>query len=231
MLLSGNCNKYPRDKTKWYSINELALKKLEKSGATNGENGEKPVKSMVSPITPNWGNALEQNGVMQNINLGQPLPEISTEISTEISKSQSVSHRDDEIINKKESQSIGTTTDRQTDFDRTKVFFEDKLCFDDLKVSHEFDKKLIEEIELNILEMYFNDYTTIKGARKPREIVRSALMKHTYWHIEELLNKYKNLTMKITNPKAYMQTMIYNIAFESDLAVTNQVQHDISTDY
>ena len=44
----------------------------------------------------------------------------------------------------------------------------------------------------------------------------SALMKLNNWYIEELISKYKGLTIKITNPKAYMQTMIYNIAFEND---------------
>ncbi|MFW5648275.1 MAG: replication initiator protein A [Candidatus Alkaliphilus sp. MAG34] len=132
---------------------------------------------------------------------------------------------------KKEKQPIRTTTDRQTEFENIKLYFKDKLYLDDLKISHKFDTKLIEEIELNILEMYFNDYTTIKGERKPREIVRSALMKLNIWHIEELISKYKGLTIKITNPKAYMQTMIYNIAFENDLSVTNAVQHDMSIGY
>lgn len=142
-----------------------------------------------------------------------------------IINTQSVSHRADEISDKKENQPIEPTTDRQTEFENIKLFFEERLSFGDLRRSHRQDKSL-DEIELNILEMYFNEYTTIKGEKKPQGIVRSALMKLTYWHIEEILIKYKNLTVKITNPKAYMQTMIYNIAFESDLAITNQVQHD-----
>jgi len=146
------------------------------------------------------------------------------------SVSQSVSQSREEKP-KKEKQPIRTTTDRQTEFENIKLYFKDKLYLDDLKISHKFDTKLIEEIELNILEMYFNDYTTIKGERKPREIVRSALMKLDNWHIEELIRKYKGLTIKITNPKAYMQTMIYNIAFENDLSVTNAVQHDMSIGY
>lgn len=146
------------------------------------------------------------------------------------SVSQSVSQSREEKP-KKEKQPIRTTTDRQTEFENIKLYFKDKLYLDDLKISHKFDTKLIEEIELNILEMYFNDYTTIKGERKPREIVRSALMKLNNWHIEELISKYKGLTIKITNPKAYMQTMIYNIAFENDLSVTNAVQHGMSIGY
>ncbi len=142
-----------------------------------------------------------------------------------IINTQSVSHRADEISDKKENQPIEPTTDRQTEFETIKLFFEERLSFDDLRRSHRQDKSL-DEIELNILEMYFNEYTTVKGEKKPQGIVRSALMKLTYWHIEELLSKYKNLTMKIKNPKSYMQAMIYNIAFESDLAITNQVQHD-----
>lgn len=146
------------------------------------------------------------------------------------SVSQSVSQSREEKP-KKEKQPIRTTTDRQTEFENIKLYFKDKLYLDDLKISHKFDTELIEEIELNILEMYFNDYTTIKGERKPREIVRSALMMLNNWHIEELISKYKDLTIKITNPKAYMQTMIYNIAFENELSVTNAVQHYMSISY
>ncbi|NLZ45350.1 MAG: helix-turn-helix domain-containing protein [Clostridiales bacterium] len=127
---------------------------------------------------------------------------------------------------KKEKQPAGNMTDRQTEFKNIESYFEEQLGFDALKTTHESYSKLIDEIKFNILEMYFNEYTMIKGERKPMMIVRSALMKLTHWHIVNVFDKYINLNTKITNPKAYMQTMIYNIAFESDLAMTNQVKSD-----
>jgi len=226
LLITDNFNKDPRDKTKWYSINYEVLETLKNTISAKCE----VEKTLKFPIGAKCTNAKGQNAPMQKGKMHQALPETSTEITSEISKiSQSVSQ--EKKKQKKEKQPIRTTTDRQTEFENIKLYFKDKLYLDDLKISHKFDTKLIEEIELNILEMYFNDYTTIKGERKPREIVRSALMKLDNWHIEELISKYKGLTIKITNPKAYMQTMIYNIAFENDLSVTNAVQHDMSIGY
>jgi len=130
---------------------------------------------------------------------------------------------------KNEKQPTRTMTDGRTEFRTIKFYFKDKLYLDDLRTTNSLNTTLIDEIELNILEMYFNEYTTIKGERKSQEIVRSALMRLNHWHIEELISKYKSLTVKIRNPKAYIQTMIYNIAFENDLSVTNAVQHDMNS--
>lgn len=223
LLISGNFNKDPRDKTKWYSIDENAVEKLKKTITPNWGNEKKTVFAKVTndfPITPIWGNALDQNGVMQCSNLGQALPEITTEITTEISKSVSQSKKK----SKKENQPA-PTQDGQTDFQQIEHFLRDKLNFTDLEVVH--DKKILDEIWLNLLEMYHSDYTIIHGQNKPRELIRSAIMRLSYWHIDELINKYKSITAKIINPKAYMQSMIYNIAFENDLAVTNAVNHDM----
>lgn len=62
-LISGNYNKKSFDQTKWYSIDYDAL------------------EALISPITPKWGNASHQDGAMQSTNLGQTIPEISTEIN------------------------------------------------------------------------------------------------------------------------------------------------------
>lgn len=75
--------------------------------------------------------------------------------------------------------------------------------------------------------MYFNAYTIIQGKRQPQQIVRSALMKLTYWHIDALITKFIEVstTTKIKSPKAYLQAMIYNIAFENELAIKNELKY------
>lgn len=94
---------------------------------------------------------------MQNSNLGQPLPEISTEISTEISKvSQSVI---EQPRNKKEP--IGQT-DRQTQKENMNLIckgLEEQLQLDYVKEAYPLDLNIIEDIKLNIFDMYFSDYT------------------------------------------------------------------------
>ena len=140
-----------------------------------------------------------------------------------IKNTQSVNHESAEVKPiEKENQSAIHMTDRQTDFLKMKDYFEDQISLSELRKHNEYSQELIDEIIINILEMYYNDYTKIKGEKKPQEIVRSALMKLTYWHILSVLNKYVNLRTKVTNPKGYIQTMLYNIAFENDLSITNE---------
>lgn len=119
-------------------------------------------------------------------------------------------------------------SDIQTEFENIQNYFKNRLGIEDIKSSYYTDEKLIDEIEFNILEMYFNDYTNIQGERKIQGIVRKALMKLTYWHIDTLINKYKNISesTKITNPKSYIQSMIYNIVFENSLKFTNDVNYE-----
>jgi len=101
----------------------------------------------------------------------------------------------------------------------------DKLQLDELRKANPSDSGLIDEIELNIREMLTNKYTTIAGQPKSKDIIYSVLMKLTYWHIEEVLYKYKEITsqIQIKNHKSYMQNMIYNIAFEKNLKVENKI--------
>lgn len=124
-------------------------------------------------------------------------------------------------VNKKEN------NDRRIEYKIIKALFWNKLNYKDLKVSHPTNKELIDEIEINILDMYLSDYVIVQGKRQPQEIVRSALMRLTYWHIDTLITKYMEVssTTQIKSPKAYIQTMIYNIALENELAIANELKH------
>ena len=96
-----------------------------------------------------------------------------------------------------------------------------------MKFSHSAEKKLIDEIELNIYEMYFNDFTVVQGSKQPREIVRNALMKLTYWHIDALIVKFLEVSCntRVKNLKGYIQAMIYNIAYENELSLQNELKN------
>ncbi|HBC30484.1 MAG TPA: hypothetical protein DC024_04460 [Clostridiales bacterium] len=117
--------------------------------------------------------------------------------------------------------------DGQTEYEKIKTYFQDKLKFGDLKFSHYAEKKLIDEIELNIYEMYFNDFTVVQGSKQPREIVRNALMKLTYWHIDALIMKFLEVSCntRVKNLKGYIQAMIYNIAYENELSLQNELKN------
>jgi hypothetical protein len=131
--------------------------------------------------------------------------------------------------NKKEP--IGQT-DRQTQKENMNLIckgLEEQLQLDYVKEAYPLDLNIIEDIKLNIFDMYFSDYTIIGGQKKPKELIRSVIMKLTYSHIVELISKYQDLSLntKIKNTKSYIQTMIYNLAIESNLSVTNQVNYNM----
>lgn len=117
----------------------------------------------------------------------------------------------------------------EEEYGNIRQYFVDKLYIESLYSTYWERKNLIEEIVLNITEMYFKDSMVINDKRVSQNLIRAALMKLTQFHIEELIHKFIELskTTKINNPKAYMQSMIYNIAFENDIAITNVVNFEI----
>lgn len=89
------------------------------------------------------------------------------------------------------------------------------------------DTSLLDEVVLNMLDMYHSCGVKIKDEVKPQAIVHSVLSKVTYWHIVYLLDRFKQVTTPIKNKKSYLQTMIYNSVLEQQAHFTNEVQVDM----
>lgn len=132
--------------------------------------------------------------------------------------------------NKTENQSVSLEetkikkTDRQTDeLQNVNLILQEQIHIDELKLNHDTD--LVSEIELNIIEMYLQDRTTIKGDKKPKAVIQSVISKLNYWHIEDVIYKFKNIsqTTIIKNNKAYLQTLIYNAPFETMANLKNNL--------
>lgn len=104
------------------------------------------------------------------------------------------------------------------------------IAYADLCNSHQYDKKFIDEIVSNILDVVVSNNKTIKIANeyKNAELVRSVLLKLNYYQIEYVIEKYKQVTTKITNKRQYILTMLYNSRLESESDVINEVAHDLS---
>lgn len=205
ILITDNFNKEKRDRTLWYSINYKTLELLKKS------------------ISANCTSALGQNAPMDKGKMHQPLPEITTE-NTSI-YTQSINHIDTIYNIAGDKENNASKNKEIKDYKSLKQYFWDKLDVKALNITYWERKKEIEEIVLNIVEMYFKDTLVINKKQVSQELVRAALMKLTYFHIEELIHKFIELskTTKISSPKAYIQSMIYNIAFQNDIAITNLV--------
>lgn len=131
-----------------------------------------------------------------------------------------------EESNKKEP--VGQTDRQIENIENILEKIKESLEIESLKTAYPGEINLINEIMLNIFDMYFSEYTIIKGDKKPKELIRAVIMKLTYFHIEALINKFNEIStsVKIKNNKAYMQSMIYNIVFENDLAITNDIKYN-----
>ncbi len=88
------------------------------------------------------------------------------------------------------------------------------------------DTSLLDEVVLNMFDMYHSSGVKIKDEIKSQAIVHSVLSKVTYWHVVYLLDRFKQVTTPIKNKKGYLQTMIYNSVLEQQAHYTNEVQVD-----
>lgn len=110
------------------------------------------------------------------------------------------------------------------------TLIKNNIAYADLCNSHQYDVKFIDEIVSNILDVVMSHSKTIKIANeyKNAELVKSVLLKLNYYQIEYVIEKYKQVTTKITNKRQYILTMLYNARLESESDVINEVAHDLS---
>ena len=146
---------------------------------------------------------------------------------THIYNNQSVSQK-----NSKEEKPPAKKTDGQTDeIKKLENIISKKLEIDNLKTAYPYDASLIEELKLNVIDMYFNDHIIIEGQRKSKELIRAAIMKLTFFHMQEIIDKFREIsaTTRIKNTKAYIQTMIYNTAIENKFSTTNAASYSLNS--
>ena len=103
------------------------------------------------------------------------------------------------------------------------------IGYDDFKISHPCDMDIVDELVCVILDAIFTESRTIRinGENKHRELVKSMLLKLDYWHIVDVLDKYKSLTARVRNKHAYLLSMLYNSKMEYGTGLHNQVRCDM----
>lgn len=116
--------------------------------------------------------------------------------------------------------------DGLTEFEKIDFYFETKV-FSENRESQVNDQ-IIDDIKMNLLDMYFAPATVVNGDSKCQELVRAALMRLEPIHIDNIIHKFRNITDRIVNSKAYIQTMLYNESLETNLFMFNQVAIDIA---
>ena len=164
---------------------------------------------------------------MATPNMENPLLQNKHIYKTHIYNNQSVSQK-----NSKEEKPPAKKTDGQTDeIKKLENIISKKLEIDNLKTAYPYDASLIEELKLNVIDMYFNDHIIIEGQRKSKELIRAAIMKLTFFHMQEIIDKFREIsaTTRIKNTKAYIQTMIYNTAIENKFSTTNAASYSLNS--
>ena len=101
--------------------------------------------------------------------------------------------------------------------------------YENLCNAHQYDVKFIDEIVSNILDVVMSHSKTIKIANEYKnvELVKSVLLKLNYYQIEHVIQKYHQITTRITNKRQYILTMLYNSRLESESSVINDVNVDM----
>jgi len=96
-------------------------------------------------------------------------------------------------------------------------------------ISHAADIELIDEIILIMIDCMLSkgEYVRIKGEDKPRELVKSVLLKLDYWNIEHAVAQFKGITKPITDKQRYLLSLLYNSKAETASHMTNLVISDL----
>jgi len=138
-----------------------------------------------------------------------------------------ISNTDILISQSNNTESMDRQTDGQNEFESVDHYFEDQV-FSETRESQS-DQRLIEDLKFNVLDMYFAPTTVIAGDQKCQALVRAALMRLEPIHIDNIISKLNSISHTIANPKAYIQTMLYNETLETNLYMHNLTQTDMGS--
>ena len=212
-IITGNYNKDPRDKTKWYTINDKKLEELyfEVEDRKKRLENEK-LKENGFEATPN---AFSQNDQMQLYKMNKPLPENTTEIKTD-NNNQSIC---EEMIDEKDREDYLEELRINTDY--YKILEEDKFKakkYDDiLKLLADVLIQKTGEILINQLPM------RMKYVRERFLSLNSLHMDYIVECLDKKMNKIKNI-------RSYILTTVFNAPFTISSYYNNQVNCDLNDD-
>jgi len=108
------------------------------------------------------------------------------------------------------------------------LLVKENIGYSDLAQSRPYEMQLVDEFVAIIIDTVFTDGKTVRIGRedKPRELVKSQLLKLNYSDIEHAIDQFKGVTERITKKKQYILTMLYNCKMEMDSHYTNAYNAD-----
>ena len=122
----------------------------------------------------------------------------------------------------------GKDKNDMTDVQAYESIIKKNIAYDDLLLSYPLDQALIDELVNIMLDTILSkgEYVRIGREEKPRTLVSSVLLKLGYNNVEYVLEKYKGQLNRIQKKHAYLLSMLYYSAMETDAHYTNTVQAD-----
>lgn len=117
-----------------------------------------------------------------------------------------------------------------TDVQAYESIIKKNIAYDDLLLSYALDQALIDELVNIMLDTILSkgNYVCIGREKKPRTLVSSVLLKLGYNNVEYVLEKYKGQLNRIHKKHAYLLSMLYYSAMETDAHYMNEVQVDFA---
>jgi len=258
-LLVGNFNKDPRDKTKWYTINEERLEELydeienkkqpeaQKMLEQNayhampnalGQNALMEEGKMPQCKSAESNNALEQNLPMQDGRLPQPLPEIttknSTKITTDISSENSIypsTRSYPQPCLGEEGKEDSSPCDYKSSLSmlREQVGYNEHKSLGNHFIAKDYDE--IVKILADVMILRDDEIVTINQMKLPVKVVKERFRQLNSGHMDYLCEALKENEHKIRNVRAFLLTAAYNAPSNMDAHYTALVNYDMKEGY
>ena len=232
-LLVGNYNKDPRDKTKWYTINDNKLEELYLELNQRKQEKEREILEQVSKSA--IPNALGQNQPVHYGDLHEPLPEITTNNSSKITSYISTENSSHLPIYEKD---IFYLRDGMED--GRKKIKSYKSCLEELRESTGYNEHMklgnkivaktfdeIIKVLADVMVLNAEDTVTINQTKLPAYVVQERFRELDSLHMEYLVNALSENESKIRNVRAFILTAAYNAPSNMDAYYTALVSYDM----
>ena len=232
-LLVGNYNKDPRDKTKWYTINDNKLEELYLELNQRKQEKEREILEQVSKSA--IPNALGQNQPVHYGDLHEPLPEITTNNSSKITSDISTEKSSHLPIYERDLFYSGDGME-----EGRKQIKSYKSCLEELRESTGYNEHMklgnkiiaktfdeIIKVLADVMVLNAEDTVTINQTKLPAYVVQERFRELDSSHMEYLVNALSENESKIRNVRAFILTAAYNAPSNMDAYYTALVSYDM----
>lgn len=111
-------------------------------------------------------------------------------------------------------------------YDFVSKYYRDTMSYYDLLVDRDSTFcRIADTFFDNIMDMHFSSHIVVKGVEVSRDRVRAVLSRMSYFQMEDVINEYKNLTIKVKDHNTYIKSMIYNSILSFDAKNHNDYKH------